>query len=110
MVHVDEDRLLDLTDYEIANSMQKLIKTLENNEQVKATDEVGIKVSFIANLFGSQVIKLFGNYPEAKQSDFFNSPDKTKAHVAINSRVIYCVKQGNHNLLKNREVEKDDLR
>jgi len=108
MLHIDEEKLLDITDYSIAESMQQLIGLLENSEQIKATDEIGIKVSFIAERFGLQVVKLFGNYPKAKQSEFFNNPNRNKPHAAINSRVIYCVKQGNHNLLKNREIENGD--
>lgn len=108
LLQVDESELLDLTDSDIADSMQDFISKMEKNEEISAEDEVGIKISFIAEIMNAKAVKLFGDYPKIKSSPFFNAPDKTKAHVDITTRVIYCVKEGYSSILKERELEEVD--
>lgn len=105
LLQVDESELLDLTDSDIADSMQNFISKMEKSEEISAKDEVGIKISFIAEIMNAKAVKLFGDYPQIRSSPFFNDPDKTKPHVDITTRVIYCVKEGYSSILKERELE-----
>ncbi len=99
---INEVELLDFTDMSIAESMQKLIVIMEKNEEVFALDEVGIKIAFLAKRLNSKAIKLMGDYPNMKRSDFFSSPAKG-AVPNISSRVIYCVREGNSDILVSRK-------
>ncbi|MDA9429946.1 MULTISPECIES: hypothetical protein [Enterococcus] len=109
MLEIDEEHLLDLTDRGIADSMQSIIEIMEKNEQISATDEVGIKISFISDFMESKAVKIFGDYPNMKGSSFFTKPKKNEPHVAITTKVIYCVKEGNADILTKRELEKSEL-
>ncbi len=104
-LRIDEDNLLDMTDFETAESMQEFIKMMEQTEEVSTTDEVGTKIAFIAKTLNSQAIKLFGNYPHFKQNPFFEGYNKEKAHADITAKVIYCVREGNPDILIERELE-----
>lgn len=107
ILSVEEDLILDMTDTEVVERANYLIEKIQASEDISSDSEVGEKISFIAKKIRRQVIKLFGNYPRRPQLDFFEASkqDTTKAHVGITSNVIYCVKKGNSNLLKNREIE-----
>lgn len=99
---INESDLLDFTDMSIVESMQKLIVIMEKNEAVFAEDEVGIKIAFLAKKLNSKAIKLMGDYPNMRRSDFF-SPSTTSAVPNISSRVIYCVREGNSDILVSRK-------
>ncbi|HDT7934295.1 TPA: hypothetical protein RD601_000714 [Enterococcus faecium] len=109
MLEIEEEHLLDLTDLEIVESMQKLIELMEKHEEISVNDEVGIKISFLSNYMGAKAIKIFGDYPNLKKSPFFNVPSKNVPHVDITTKVIYCVKEGNPDVLTKRELEESEL-
>lgn len=109
MLKVEEEHLLDLTDRRIADSMQRIIEIMEKSEQISATDEVGIKISFLSDFTNAKAVKIFGDYPNMKGSSFFTKPKNNEPHVAITTKVIYCVKEGNADILIERELESSEL-
>ncbi|MBZ0323606.1 hypothetical protein [Enterococcus casseliflavus] len=105
ILEIDEDDLLDMTNSDLVEAMDGLVHIMMQSEQVPTSNEVGIKIAYIANYFDSKAIKLFGYYPSQEENAFIGEVNKSKAHVSMAPKVIYCVREGKFDVLKNRELE-----
>lgn len=103
---ISEDEFLDLSDYKIAERMQKLITKLGTRDRNLIDGKPGKKIDFLANVLKSKVIKVIGSYPYAKNSSFF--VDLDDAHPTTSNKIIYCVKPGSSDIIKYRKLAEEE--
>lgn len=107
ILQVQENLILDLTDDVQWKKIEEIINFFGKDQGVKKLDELGIRLDFILSkeLLDFAVVKLLGDYPTRATPAFFKYEgiNLKLAHVDVSGRVIYCIKEGNSNLVVSRE-------
>lgn len=94
------ETLLDLTDLEQEKKCKKILDFFsKNNVEVSSKDPLGIKIDFICERLGYKTVKIMGYYEKTPTTGFLK-----KSKVSNKNKVIYCVKDGNSDILKNFRI------
>lgn len=102
----DEEHLLDLSDYEVAERMQQFIDKLSQRDRNFRDEKPGKKIDFLAKKLEIKIVKVIGLYPFSKESSFF--PEIDAAHPSTSSKIIYCVKPGNSDIISERKLLEEE--
>ncbi|MBL1225353.1 hypothetical protein [Enterococcus sp. BWR-S5] len=102
----EEEHLLDFSDYEVAERMQQLISLLSQRDRNLLDEKPGKKIDFLAKKLEIKLVKVIGMYPFSKGSSFF--PEIDNAHPSTSSKIIYCVKPGNSDIINERKLVEEE--
>ncbi|HIW89801.1 MAG TPA: hypothetical protein H9869_08035 [Candidatus Ligilactobacillus excrementipullorum] len=90
---IDDDSLLDLTDQEVLNTVNRLWpRVAERFNLNNGYYSIGKKINCICEMIPEiKVVKICGYYPRKKEHSFLEK-EKKRPHVTLKSKIIFCVK------------------
>lgn len=100
-IEYNEDTLMDLTDLEIEKLCNGIIEKMESMGVIGANnrDPLGKKIDFVSSVVGFKVVKVIGHYGATPQTDYLK-----RSKVNNKNKIIYCVKEGNFDIISERKV------